>query len=54
MNIDFKKDYIDWLYKSIDQFQVQENLYRITLPYLDRNNDCTEIYISINDNGDYH
>ena len=54
MNIDFKKDYIDWLYKSIDQFQVQENLYRITLPYLDRNNDCTEIYIRVNDDGNYH
>lgn len=54
MNIDFKKDYIDWLYKSIDQFQVHENLYRITLPYLDRNNDCTEIYIKVNDDGSYH
>lgn len=54
MSIDFKKDYINWLNESIEQFKIQENLYRITLPYLDRNNDCTEIYIQINENNTFH
>ena len=47
MDNNFKKNYIEWLNKSIEEYQVSQNIYRITLPYLDRNNDCTEIYIRI-------
>lgn len=47
MNIDFKKDYVNWLYNNISQYQISENVYRITLPFLDRNNDCTEIFIKV-------
>ena len=48
MATDFKKDYLDWLYENIDQVEVQKNVYRITFPYLDRNNDHIEIYIQVN------
>lgn len=47
MNKNFKDDYIRWLNENIDEYKVSENVYRITLPYLNRNNDCTEIYIKI-------
>ena len=47
MENNFKKNYLDWLNKSIDEYQISKNIYRITLPYLDRNNDCTEIFIKI-------
>lgn len=50
MKNNFKKDYLDWLNKSIDEYQISKNIYRITLPYLDRNNDCTEIFIRIDGN----
>ena len=45
MKTDFKKIYMDWLNENIEQAKVRDNLYRITFPYLDRNNDHTEIYI---------
>lgn len=50
MDNTFKKNYLDWLNKSIEECQISKNIYRITLPYLDRNNDCTEIFIRVNDN----
>lgn len=43
--IDFGSIYTDWLKENIDQFQVSDNIYRLTLPFLDRNNDAIEIYI---------
>lgn len=50
MDNSFKKNYIEWLNKSIEEYQISQNIYRITLPYLDRNNDCTEIYIRVDGN----
>lgn len=47
MNNNFKDDYIKWLNSNIDEYKISENIYRITLPYLNRNNDCTEIFIKI-------
>lgn len=44
-SIDFCNLYIDWLKENIDQFEVDKNTYRITFPFLDRNNDQIEIYI---------
>ena len=48
MDDNFKDNYIKWLYSNIDEYKIQENIYRITLPYLNRNNDCTEIFIKTN------
>lgn len=47
MAFDFKKNYIDWLYDNIDQTKISDNLYQITFPYLDRNNDHVEIYVQV-------
>lgn len=47
MESKFKNDYLEWLNKNIDEYKISDNIYRITLPYLNRNNDCTEIYIKI-------
>ena len=44
-SIDFCNLYIDWLKENIDQFEVDKNTYRLTFPFLDRNNDHIEIYI---------
>ena len=53
MDINYKKIYIDWLYDNIDQYQIYKNVYRITFPYLDRNNDCIEIFIFMQEDGSY-
>lgn len=53
MKTDFKKNYMDWLNENIEQAKVRDNLYRITFPYLDRNNDHTEIYIKEESDGSY-
>ena len=47
MKNNFKTDYLKWLNENIDEYRISENIYRITLPYLDRNNDCIEIFIKI-------
>lgn len=53
MKTDFKKLYMDWLNENIEQLKIRDNLYRITFPYLDWNNDHIEIYIKEEFNGSY-
>lgn len=53
MDYDFKKNYIKWLNENIGQNKLMNNIYRITFPYLDRNNDHIEIYIKSENNGTY-
>lgn len=48
MNIDdinYKNMYISWLKENIEQYKIDSSVYRLTTPFLDRNNDYTEIYI---------
>ena len=52
-DMDFGKIYVDWLKQNIDQYKVNETTYRITLPFLDRNNDHIEMYIIDNGNETY-
>ena len=52
-NIDFEKMYIDWLKQNIDQYKINEKTFRVTLPFLDRNNDYIEMYIINNGNDKY-
>ncbi|MCM1039530.1 MAG: DUF1828 domain-containing protein [Ruminococcus sp.] len=51
--IDFGKIYVNWLKQNIDQYPVNEYTFRITLPFLDRNNDLVEMYIIDDRDGSY-
>ena len=53
MKTNFKQIYMDWLNENIEQAKIRNNLYRITFPYLDRNNDHIEIYIKEESDGSY-
>lgn len=50
--MDFVKQYTDWLNKNITQSEISENLYEITVPFLDRHNDYMQIYIDSNNEKD--
>ena len=52
-DMDFGKIYVEWLKQNIDQFRVNETTSRMTLPFLDRNNDHIEMYIINNGNETY-
>lgn len=52
-DMDFRKIYVDWLKQNIDQYRVNEMTFRLTLPFLDRNNDHIEMYIIDNGNETY-
>lgn len=43
--IDFKRNYINWIKEKIDQYQIDDHTYRMTMPFLDRNNDRIEFYV---------
>lgn len=47
-NIDFKDNYISWLRENIDQYRISDDIFRITLPFLDHHNDQIEVYITKN------
>lgn len=53
LDMDFGKLYIDWLKQNIDQYKINDTTFRLTLPFLDRNNDHVEIYIIANSDGTY-
>lgn len=44
-DIDFGKMYVDWLKQNIEQYRINDYTFRITLPFMDRNNDMVEMYI---------
>lgn len=52
MKNNFKDGYFKWLYDNTEQLNITENISRLTLPYLDRNNDCAEIFIK-HENNEY-
>ena len=54
MEQNFKKIYTDWLYENIEQYRINEATYRLTLPFLDRNNDFIELFIKIQNDGKYY
>ena len=53
-NIDFCSLYLNWIKQNIEQFKVNNNTFRLTLPFLDRNNDEIEIYIIQKDDGTFY
>lgn len=52
-NLDFTSLYLNWLRENTEQFRISDNTFRITLPFLDRNNDEIEIYVIIQGDGTY-
>ena len=54
MEKDFKKIYINWLNENIEQYKISDTVYRLTLPFLDRNNDCIELFIKLLDDERYY
>ena len=54
MEKDFKKIYINWLNEYIEQYKISDTVYRLTLPFLDRNNDCIELFIKLLDDERYY
>lgn len=49
----YKDNYINWLKNNIDEYKVDDNIYRITLPFTDSNNTETEVYIIKEGNNDF-
>lgn len=49
----FTSVYLEWLRSNVGQFRVNADTVRITLPFLDRNNDHTEVYIIDRHDGTY-
>lgn len=45
MSIDFKEKYLNWLAENIDQHRINDDVSRLTLPYMNRNNDYMDIYV---------
>lgn len=41
----FINSYLKWLKESIEQYQINENTFRITLPFLNKDNDMVDLYI---------
>ena len=52
-DINFTDLYLNWLKENIEQYKIKDNIFRMTFPFLDRNNDFTEFYIIQRDNGTY-
>lgn len=44
-NINFSELYLKWLKENIQEYKLSDKVYRITTPFLDRNNDFTEFYV---------
>lgn len=43
--IDFKDNYINWIRENVYQYEIKPDIFRFTLPFLDRHNDQIEVYI---------
>ncbi len=50
---DFKGSYLNWLQSNIEQFKINDFTFRLTLPFLNRDNDYTEIYIIKRDDNNF-
>lgn len=45
--------YLNWLKKDMTEFQINDNTYRLTFPYLNKDNDYIEIYVIKKDEYNY-
>lgn len=46
----FSNLYANWIKENIQETQIDNNTFRITTPFLDRNNDAIEVYVIKKDN----
>lgn len=53
MDINYINMYMSWLNENIEQHKIKDDIFRITLPFMDRNNDFIDIYIIDNKNQSY-
>lgn len=44
-DISFSENYFEWLKSNIHEIKISDTVSRISTPFLDRNNDFTEVYI---------
>ena len=44
-NLSFTDVYVNWIRGSMQEKQISNNVFRITTPFLDRNNDHVEVYV---------
>ena len=51
--MNFKKKYLDWLNEGISERIVGDNITELTMPFLDRHNDFTQLYIVQIDEGKF-
>lgn len=51
--MDYVNNYLQWLKNNIDEYKINDKIYRITLPFTDINNTSTEIYIVENNDNSY-
>lgn len=49
--MDLAKEYTNWLYENMTEEELSPGMFELTTPFLDRNNDYTQIYIQYNDDG---
>lgn len=47
-DFDFTTQYLNWLKENIEECKLENDVYRITMPFLDRNNDNLDLYIQKN------
>lgn len=43
--MDFKRDYLEWFSNNMKATDLSQNMVRLTVPFLDFNNDYTEIFV---------
>lgn len=44
-DFDFTSNYLAWLKENIEESQIDDSTYRITMPFLDRNNDHLDLFV---------
>lgn len=53
MNYTYAQNYINWLTNGFSQTAISNSTVRLTTPFLNRNNDHVEVYITNNGNDEY-
>lgn len=45
--------YLNWLKENIEEHKIKENIFRITLPFLNKDNDMIDVYVIKKNNGSF-